>query len=294
MGLEGENHRLPVQNTRTLHHRLHDGEAVVFTFDPHPRKVIQPDTAPRLLTTPEQKHELLEEIGVDVVIAEPFDLEFAKIPPDVFVRDYIYERIRPVEVYVGYDFHFGRDRQGSMRSLTENGPQLGFAVTIIPEVKSGGRDVNSTRIRSLLEAGEVVEAAEMLGRRYGLRGTVVVGDRRGRTLGFPTLNILPENEVMPCRGVYAGLVRFLGEDTPYGSEQFDAVVNVGLRPTFADAHGLSVEAHLLDFDDDVYGRRVELEFVARLRNEQKFATPDALKQQIQLDAEAARRELKSK
>jgi riboflavin kinase/FMN adenylyltransferase len=182
-----------IMRTVTGRARALGGEAAVYTFEPHPRKVLQPERAPRLLTTLEQKLELLEGAGVDVAIVEPFDLEFARLPAERFVREVLFERIAPLEVYVGYDFRYGRDREGSMRTLTELGPHLGFSVTIVPEVKLGDRDVNSTRIRELLEQGCVDDAALLLGRRYTIRGRVVEGEKRGRTLGFPTVNLQAEN-----------------------------------------------------------------------------------------------------
>ena len=269
--------------------RSHGGEAVVYTFDPHPRRVLHPDQGPRLLTTLDQKLELLASIGVDVVIVEPFGTEFARTPPERFVREFIHERIRPVEVYVGYDFHFGRDREGSMRLLTETGPLLGFAVTIIPEVTVGGRDVNSTRIRGLLTEGEVEEAALLLGRPFSVRGAVSQGDRRGRTIGFPTANLAPQNEVLPAAGVYAGRLRVLDGADGSDVESLPAVTNVGRRPTFRDGRGLVAEAHLIDFEGDLYGRLVEVDFRHRLRPERKFPGVEALREQISRDVEAARR-----
>ena len=253
--------------------------------------MLQPDRAPRLLTTLEQKLELFEAAGVDVAIVEPFDLEFARLPAERFVREILFERIAPLEVYVGYDFRYGRDREGSMRTLTELGPHLGFAVTIVPEVKLGSRDVNSTRIRELLEAGHVADAALLLGRRYTIRGRVVEGEQRGRTLGFPTLNLAAENEVLPQSGVYACTVRFLDAGTPPAGSVHRAVTNVGRRPTFGDIDRPITEAHLLDFSADVYGRRVEVAFVEQLRTEQRFPSVDALRAQIARDAEAARSRL---
>ena len=231
------------------------GQAVVYTFDPHPRKVLFPDRAPRLLTTLDQKIELLEQAGVNAVIVEPFTVEFAKTPPERFIRDYLHDRIRPVEVFVGYDFHFGRDRAGSMRMLTEMGPRLGFSVTIIPEVTVDGGDVNSTRIRQLLAEARLEQAADMLGRTYSVRGRVVEGERRGRTLGFPTANLDPDNEVLPGVGVYAGEVRFLDPGNPALGQRLPAVINVGTRPTFHDSKQVMAEAHLIDFDRDLYGDR---------------------------------------
>jgi riboflavin kinase/FMN adenylyltransferase len=277
----------------TVVERAHvlDGQAVVYTFDPHPRKVLQPDRAPRLLTTLEQKLELLEKAGVDAVIIEPFSVEFARTPADVFIRENLHARLRPVEVYVGYDFHFGRDRRGSMRLLTEMGPRLGFAVTIIPEVTIDAGDVNSTRIRQLVGAAEVERAEQMLGRPYAIRGTVKLGERRGRVLGFPTANLDSENEVLPAAGVYAGWVRLM--DEPDGEERrlWPAVTNVGTRPTFEDGGGVLAEAHLIGFEGDLYGRRVEISFEHHLRPEQRFDGIDSLRVQIEADVEEARRRL---
>jgi riboflavin kinase/FMN adenylyltransferase len=278
-----------IMATVTSRARAFEGEAAVYTFEPHPRKVLQPERAPRLLTTLEQKLELLEAAGVDVTIVEPFDLEFARLPAERFVREVLFERIAPLEVYVGYDFRYGRDREGSMRTLTELGPHLGFAVTIVPEVKLGSRDVNSTRIRELLETGYVADAALLLGRHYTIRGRVIEGQRRGRTLGFPTLNLAAENEVLPQAGVYACTVRFLDAGAPAAGSVHRAVTNVGRRPTFGDVDRPLTEAHLLDFSADVYGRRVEVAFVEHLRDEQRFPSVDALREQIARDAEAARR-----
>jgi riboflavin kinase/FMN adenylyltransferase len=269
------------------------GEAVVYTFEPHPRKVLQPHRAPRLITTIEQRVELLRRTGVDTVIVEPFTREFAKIPAEVFIREILYEKIRPVEVYVGYDFHFGRDREGSMRLLTEMGPKLGFSVTIIPEVTVDAGDVNSTRIRQMLFEGRVEEAFAMLGRSYTIRGRVVEGDRRGRDIGFPTANLDPENEILPASGVYAGRLRFLDDgDPPEGDEKL-SVTNVGVRPTFGGDHRLVAEAHLLDFDGDVYGRRVALSFTHHLRDERRFSGVAALREQIAKDVEEGRRRLEA-
>jgi riboflavin kinase/FMN adenylyltransferase len=273
--------------------RARDGEAVVYTFDPHPRKVLQADRAPSLLTTTEQKLELLAAAQIDLVVLEPFTPEFAKTTPEEFVREHVHARIDPLEVYVGYDFHYGRDRAGSMKLLTELGPRLGFAVTIIPEVTIGGRDVSSSRIRELLAAGDVEEAKRMLGRSFAVRGGVIRGDQRGRTLGFPTANLAPENEVIPAHGVYAGHVRLLDEATPAAGARFAAVTNVGRRPTFKENDPALAEAHLLDFSGDLYGRRIEVSFEARLRGEERFPGPDALRAQIARDVEAARRKLES-
>jgi riboflavin kinase/FMN adenylyltransferase len=268
--------------------RARRGEAAVYTFEPHPRRVLRPADAPRLLTTLEQKLELMEAAGVDVTIVERFDRAFARRSAVEFVRDVLHARLRPEEVYVGYDFRFGHDREGSMRTLTELGPHLGFAVTIVPEVTVGGRDVNSTRIRELLAGGSVEEAGELMGRPYCVRGRVVEGDRRGRTLGFPTANLDPENEVLPAQGVYAGKLRLLGDAAAGG---LPAVVNVGRRPTFEEGGAVLAEVHVIDWSGELYGQRVEVAFLHRLRDERRFPDVEALKRQIAADRDAARARL---
>lgn len=280
-----------IMQTVTARARALGGTSVVYTFDPHPRRVLTPDRAPRLLTTLEQKLELLDEQGVDAVVVEPFDLAFAQQGAERFVREVLHARLRPVELYVGYDFHFGRDREGSMRTLSELGPHLGFAVTIIPEVKLGERDVNSSRVRELLAAGAVEEAAALLGRSYRVRGSVAKGDQRGRTIGFPTLNLAAENEILPSVGVYACRVQFLDAGSPARGQWFGAVANVGRRPTVRADEPVAVEAHLFEFAADAYGRRIEVAFEARLRDERRFPSLEALREQIARDSEAARARL---
>ena len=269
------------------------GEAVAYTFYPHPRRVLTPDRAPALLSTIEQRVELLRAAGVDIVIVEPFTEEFAQTPAEDFIRKVLHQRIRPVEVYVGYDFHFGHDREGSMRLLTELGPKLGFSVTIIPEITVDAGDVNSTRIRQMLAEGRVEETFAMLGRNYTVRGRVVEGHRRGHGIGFPTANLEPENEILPAPGVYAGQMRFLDDGSHPAGSEFLAVTNVGVRPTFDDERQLVAEAHLLDFSGDIYGRRVELSFAHHLRDERRFSGVEGLREQITRDVEEGRRRLEA-
>jgi len=271
------------------------GGSVLYTFEPHPRRVLQSESGLRLLETFDQKIETLAALGLDVVIAEPFDLEFAKNTPEYFIDHYIHEGIRPVEVYVGYDFHFGRDRDGSMRLLTERGPHLGFSVTVVPEVSVQGRDVNSSRIRELLARGEVEEASELLGRPFCVRGEVIRGDRRGREIGFPTANLAPETEILPAPGVYYGHLRCVGAnslpDLPDALHKaLPVVTNVGYRPTFRDGRDLVAEAHVLDFSGDLYGLEIEVTFQGRIREEQRFEAVDALREQIARDIEIARKQ----
>jgi riboflavin kinase/FMN adenylyltransferase len=271
------------------------GESVLYTFEPHPRRVLQPESGLRLLETFDQKMEVLASLGLDAVIAEPFDREFARMTPDRFIEHCLHECVAPIEVYVGYDFHFGRDREGSMRLLTERGPHLGFSVTVIPEISVEGRDVNSTRIRELLAQGEVEEAAKLLGRPFTARGKVTEGDRRGRTIGFPTANLAPETEILPAPGVYFGHLRQLtgaeGEGPGPSRRGHPVVTNVGYRPTFRDGRDLVAEAHLLDWSGDLYGVEVDLSFEGRLRAERRFESVEALQTQIARDVAEARTRL---
>jgi riboflavin kinase/FMN adenylyltransferase len=275
-----------VQRARAL-----SGTAVVYTFDPHPRQVVTPGRGPGLLTTLDQKLELIAGTGVDITVLEPFTTAFSDTPPERFVRENLHARLRPVEVYVGYNFRFGHQREGSMQLLTELGPWLGFAVTIIPEVTIAEEDVSSTRIRAALAEGEVEMVARLLGRPYPIRGRVALGERRGRDIGFPTANLDPENEILPAPGVYAGRLRFLDDGKPAQGVTLPAVTNLGRRPTFDAGERIVAEAHLLDFTGDVYGRRVELGFEHRLRAEHRFPGVDALREQIGRDVAEARRRL---
>lgn len=280
-----------ILNTVTERAHALDGESVLYTFEPHPRRVLHPDSGLRLLETFDQRMETLAAHGLDVVIAEPFDLEFAKVSPERFIDHYLQASIGPSEVYVGYDFHFGKDREGSMRLLTERGPHLGFSVTVIPEVSVEGRDVNSTRIRQLLADGEVEEAAELLGRPFVARGSVTEGEQRGRTIGFPTANLAPETEILPGPGVYFGRLQCLRGGGEWEGKTLPAVTNVGYRPTFRDGRDLVAEAHVIDFTGDLYGVEVDLTFEGRLRGEQRFDSVDALTEQIARDVEEARSRL---
>jgi riboflavin kinase/FMN adenylyltransferase len=278
-----------IMDTVVARARASGGTAIVYTFNPHPIRVLRPDQAPRLLTTHEQKIELLEQTGIDALIMENFDAEFAATTAEKFIREILFERIQPVEVYVGYDFHFGHDREGSMGLLTELGPKLGFSVTIIPEVTIGGGDVNATRIRKLLAESRVEEAGRMLGRAYSIRGRIVQGDQRGRTMGFPTANLDPDNEILPAAGVYAGHFFFIDEGSPERGVELPAVMNIGTRPTFEGDGRMHAEAHLIDFEGDVYGRRVEMSFLTRLREERRFPDVEALREQIASDVGETRK-----
>ncbi len=271
--------------------RAQGGRSVVYTFDPHPRKWLGKADAPGLLMTQEQKIEGLAALGIDLMVVERFDAAFAATGPESFVRDVLHARLRPVEVYVGYNFRFGHDREGSLETLARLAPSLGFEATILPEVTVEGEHVSSTRIRRLLAAGDVEAAARLLGRAYAVRGFVASGDRRGRTLRFPTANLSTENEVLPETGVYAGRLQMLDDGDPGRGTSLPVVTNVGRRPTFKPHDPLLAESHVIDFSGDLYGRRVELAFTHRLREERRFESTAELRAQIARDVERAKSRL---
>jgi riboflavin kinase/FMN adenylyltransferase len=261
--------------------RTAGGDTVVLTFDPHPASVLEPARAPATLTTLEQKAELLASLGVDRLVVAPFDQDLARRPPEEFARLVLAGALQARRVVVGDNFRFGHDRIGDVALLAALGEALGFEVEAVAPVLHDSLPISSSRVRRALVVGAVDEASALLGREYFIDGRVVVGERRGRTLGFPTANLASENEVLPAVGVYAARCR-----VPPGRWE-PAVVNVGRRPTFG-GRPVSVEAHLLDFEGDLYDAEVRLAFVARLRGERRFPGPEALVAQIRRDADGAR------
>lgn len=261
--------------------------AGVYTFHPHPRRVLYPERSDRLIMTWEQLEFELEQQQIEVLVREPFTLDFAALDAETFLRDVIFDRIAPKEIFVGRDFHFGKGRSGGGETLADLGPRLGIRVSILPQVRAGDIDVSSTRIRTAVARGGVEEAEQCLGRPYAIWGRVVEGERRGRVLGFPTANLETENEILPERGVYATSVRVFEGEHP-GGRVHPSVTNIGTRPTF-DPGKLLTEAHLLDFDGDLYGARIELRFHARIRDERRFSSPRELASQIERDTLEARR-----
>ncbi len=256
------------------------GTVVAITFNPHPQKVLHPDSAPRLIATREQKIRLLGEAGAEVMLDLPFTRELAGLSPEEFVQRTLLRSLAIREIHVGRNFRFGRDRAGDFETLERLGRKHGFAAVPITGVRHGGERISSSRVRRALGAGDVRLAAELLGREEELTGTVVEGDRRGRAIGFPTANLAVDNELIPFTGVY--VTRLVVDGRPLPS-----VTNIGSRPTFPGA-GNAVETHVLGFDGDLYGRRVALRFVERLRDERRFAGREELVDQIRADVEQAR------
>ncbi len=259
------------------------GPALVITFDPHPLAVLRPEAVPPRLTTPAQKERLLAGLGIDALLIVPFTNELASTSAERFARDMLASRLGLRELVVGSEFALGRGREGKLAVLARLGEELGFRALGVEETLFRGERISSTRIRQSLAEGRVEEAAEMLGRPYALTGKVERGDRMGKRLGWPTVNLAADGDVLLADGVYACQVRF-----PQLSGQFDGATNVGTRPTVYENYRRVVETHVLDFDADVYGEQLELEFHRRLREERTFATVMDLSAQIRRDVSATR------
>jgi riboflavin kinase / FMN adenylyltransferase len=256
-------------------------EAVACTFDPHPMEVLQPSRAPQSITTLDERLALIGETGVDAIVVLAFTRELAAVEPEAFVKDVLLERLRAREIVVGYNHRFGRGARGDARLLEDLAGRSGFQAHVVPPMTVDGAPVSSSEVRAALQRGDVTAAARALGRPYSIAGPVTSGAGRGRTLGFPTANVASDRPALVARGVYWG--RLHVEGRPYS-----AVVNVGVRPTFGETT-LAVEAHLLDFSGDLYGRQVRLDFLDRLREEMRFPSVDELKAQVARDIAAARR-----
>ena len=255
--------------------------AAIVTFDPHPPRVVRPDKAPPLLMTTAQRLEAIAEAGVHSAAIVRFTTELSRWDPETFVRTVLVDWLHVAEVWVGANFVFGHDRAGNYSLLRALGAQYGFKAEKIDPVRYKDFVVSSTRIRRLVAEGRVDEAGALLGHQYYIDGTVVEGDKRGRTLGFPTANLKSDNELLPPHGVYATTVTIDGVVRP-------SVTNVGVRPTVDHSGRTMVEAHLFDFSDDLYGRTVRVGFVQRMRDERGFESVDALRAQIADDCGRAR------
>src|SRR4051794_34011126 len=262
------------------HREVIGGADSVLTFEPHPRAVVAPDSAPKLLTPLAVKADLIAGLGVEELIVIPFDGSFSAQTAQEFIDHVLLERLGARAVSVGENFRFGNRAKGDTELLRA---QDAFETRVARMVELDGEIVSSTHVRGLVTAGEVDVAARFLGAPFQMRGTVVHGDKRGRTLGYPTANLVPDSTlVVPGHGVYACIAEV-------GGTRHMAAVNVGVRPTFHTVRGLLVEAYLLDFEGDLYGQELRLDFLRRLRGERRFETAEALVEQMHVDAQDARR-----
>ena len=262
------------------HARAAGGSALALTFDPLPAKVLNPDRAPRLILTPEDKHELLRSFGLDSVIVLTFSRELSMLTPEEFVREYLRRRIGARVVVVGHNVSFGHARAGNAVVMRQLGGEFGFETSVVGPIERDGIVVSSTQVREMIAAGNMQRTAILLGRPHFLRGPVVHGRERGRTIGFPTANIQSRTECLPPDGVYA--TRLVLEDGAYPS-----ITNIGMRPTFNEPQR-TIEAHIFDFSRDIYGREVMLEIAERIRPERKFESAQALAAQIASDLQRAK------
>ena len=260
--------------------------AVLLTFEPHPATVLGGHDI-KCLTTPEERAELLADLGVDVIIAQRFTRELSTVSAYEYMLR-LSERLDLKHLLIGYDFALGKGREGNAGRLAEIGQELGYKVEVINAVSDESGVISSTEIRKLVATGNVNEAAKLLGHNYSLRGPVIHGDGRGHKLNIPTANIdYPSQKAIPAFGIYACWIWI-------GNEKFMAATNIGVNPTFTpDKQTPNVEPHILDFDRDIYGEEIKLEFVARLRDELKFDSVDALKKQIRKDVDHTREILKT-
>ncbi len=256
-------------------------QSAVYTFDPHPLKVVAPHKSPPLIMDVETKARLIGALGIDNLIFARFTKEFAGKHPEDFVKEVIVNGLSAREVWVGHDFSFGRGRAGTVRYLKELGTKYGFKVFVIHAYKKGGHIVSSSRVRTLLQNGRVEVAARLLAARYSIKGRVVRGSAIGKTIGFPTANINPASELIPKNGVYAGYVSLKNKELP-------CVLNIGTAPTFG-AKPRTIEVHILDFRGGLYGKNLEVSFVRRLRSERTFKSKEELVKRIRKDVERARK-----
>jgi len=267
---------------RTVAERAKAADAVptAITFDPHPRAVLHPGSAPPLLQTLDQRLANFEVLGIEQAIVIAFDREFAQSPAEEFITSIIHDRLHAKEVHLGKDFAFGRGRGGNIELLRRMSAELGFMADEVPEVRLRGQRISSSTIRHLLNEGRVNLARRMLGRPYGVEGVIERGVQRGRTIGFPTANLKPHNRVIPKYGVYATASLVDGEWRR-------SITNIGVRPTFENEAEPSIESFIFDFEGDLYGDVLRVRFLHRIRDERKFNGIDELRAQIERDTKRA-------
>jgi len=272
-------HRRIIERIK-LKAREQKGTSMLMTFHPHPLTILKPEKFVGLITPLHVKRRLIEEAGIDVLFIVPFTDEFHLINPELFVDSLLMEKLGIKGLIVGYDFKFGKGGKGNVEYLASKSTEYGFFFEIQAAITLDGEKVGSNRIRKMIQDGDVRKAAAHLGRPYMIEGTVIKGDGRGRTIGFPTINLKSDFPLIPKRGVYISMVEIDGK-------KFSAVTNIGYNPTF-DGQGLTIETYILDFSQDLYGREIALYFLNRIRDEVKFSSVDELKSGIWKDVETAR------
>jgi len=265
-----------------------NGESVLITFWPHPRLVLQPDFKLKLLTDFDEKMLLLEKYGIDHLVKIPFTETFSTLSSEAFVKDILIEKINTSKLVIGYNHHFGRNREGSFEYLKQNAADYGFEIEEIARQDVALVGVSSTKIRKALEKGEVDIAQKLLGRNYSVQGRVIHGNKNGKKIGFATANIhvSDAHKLIPADGVYAVKIS-------YGSKEYSGMLNIGNRPTIKD-NSKTIEVHIIDFSKDIYDEKLKIAFIKRVRDEVKFESLEALKQQLRKDKEEVLEILKSR
>ena len=263
--------------------RVAAAPSVVVTFDPHPLKVLHPERAPKMIQTLRQREEAIEACGIEALVLVPFTRDFSLVLAEEFAKDLLGRRLAAREVCVGARFFFGRERGGNFEVLRKVGAEAGFSVHGLADVADAVGPISSTRIRTALAEGDVVAANALLGRPYAMDGIIAKGDRMGRKIGFPTMNLQPDNELYPKDGVYFTSVKIDSFE-----RTFACVTNIGRRPTVYEDYATTIESYILDFSSDVYGERVRLAFFERVREEMTFPSMLDLTAQIRRDVEATR------
>jgi riboflavin kinase / FMN adenylyltransferase len=262
-----------------------DGEGVVITFEPHPLKVLAPEKFLPLLTPFRKKMMLIERSGIETVLCIEFSLAFSEISPFEFIKNNLVEKVKVKKVIIGYNYHFGKGQRGDVQTLKDAGKVFSFEVEVMEPLKVGQTIVSSSKIRDLIQRGEVEEASKLLGRDYPIIGKVVEGAKRGQTLGFPTANLEISDGLYPKAGVYA-------VEVVWHPQRFNGLANIGLNPTFSPQRGekeerFSLEVHILNFNQDIYGEEIEVHFKKRIRDEVRFESPSLLIEQIKKDIQYA-------
>jgi riboflavin kinase/FMN adenylyltransferase len=274
-------HRALLARARELA-EAHGAKSVALTFDPHPSALLSPNGAPPRLTSLERRLELMEASGLDAVVVEPFTRDLASLAPHAFIDNLVLRALNARAIVVGYDFCYGQGRLGTTDALRAHGGTAGVEVDVVAPVEVDGEVASSTRIRGYLRSGDLARATRLLGRPWDVDGIVVHGAKRGRAIGVPTANIKPDSDLVVAPGIYAVTL------APEGGRPLAAVASLGTNPTFVEQGGLVLEVHVLDWDGDLYDRRVRTTFVAKLRDEEKYDSVDALVAQIRLDIVGAR------
>ncbi|MBS1774057.1 MAG: bifunctional riboflavin kinase/FAD synthetase [Bacteroidetes bacterium] len=264
------------------------GESILLTFEPHPRKLLFPDKSIQIITPLEQKLELITAAGIQHVIVVPFNKAFSELTAEAYIKDFLVSQVKAKTIIIGYDHRFGNDRQGDINLLKQYATYYHYNIQEIPAQLIDDAAVSSTKIRKALSEGNITDANTMLGREYSFIGNVVHGTQLGRTIGYPTANMKPiaDEQLIPAEGVYAIKAK-------WNKQELKGMLNIGYRPTVTNEMRLKIEANLFDFNENIYNQTLEIIFIERLRNEEKFPSIDALKEQLAKDKENAMQILNS-